>query len=353
MIAKSKKSSPVQRAAAVLIFAVLAGVGLTDAYPAPPPFNFGTPINLGPNVNTSSDEGGSSISADGLSLYFHSTRPGGYGGYDLYVATRESTEDDWGPAVNLGPRLNSGYHETMPGISADGLTLCFGSDRAGGHGNFDLWVTKRATRNDAWGPPVNLGPSVNSSSPEYHPNFSSDSLSLYFASNRVEWFGRCDLWVTTRATLSDPWGPAVNLGSTVNSSSADYWPSISADALSLFFASGRPGGLGPDDIYVTTRPSVSSPWATPVNLGPPVSTSADDACPNISADGSTLYFTSNQPGGYGSYDIWQAPIIAAPTCGDAEHPYPPVDLNKDCRVDLADLAVLLAHWLECTAPECE
>jgi len=353
MIAKSKKCSPVQRAAAVLIFAVLAGVGLTDAYPAPPPFNFGTPENPGPNVNTSSGDGASSISADGLELYFESDQPGGYGDFDLYVATRESTEDDWGPAVNLGPRLNSWYGEYMPGISADGVTLYFSSNRPGGHGNFDLWVTKRATRNDAWGPPVNLGPTVNSSSYDYHPNVSSDGLSLYFTSNRPGCFGGWDLWVTTRASLSDPWAPAVNVGSTVNSSNSEYWPSISADGLSLFFASGRPGGLGSDDIWVTTRASVSDPWGPPVNLGPPVNTSADDGAPNISADGSTLYFTSNRPGGYGSYDIWQAPILAAPVCGDAEHPYPAVDLNKDCRVDLADLAVLLAHWLECTAPECE
>jgi len=353
MIARSKKTSPVQRAAAVLIFAVLAGVGLTDAYPAPPPFEFGTPVNLGPNVNTSSDDGGSRISADGLSLYFHSDRPGGYGGYDLYVATRESTEDEWGPAVNLGPRLNSWYDECMPGISADGLTLYFGSDRPGGYGNCDLWVTKRTTRNDAWGPPVNLGATVNSSSNDYQPNVSSDGLSLYFASNRPGGYGSFDLWVTTRATLSDPWGPGVNLGPTVNSSSSEYQPSISADGLSLFFEFGRPGGLGPDDIWVTTRATVSDPWGTPVNLGSQVNTSGDDGNPDISADGSTLYFTSNRPGGYGSYDIWQAPILSAPTCGDSEHPYPAVDLNKDCRVDLADLAVLLAHWLECTAPECD
>jgi hypothetical protein len=52
------------------------------------------------------------------------------------------------------------------------------------------------------------------------------------------------------------------------------------------------------------------------------------------------------------HDIWQSPILAAPTCGDADHPYPAVDLNKDCLVDFADLALFLAHWLECTAPEC-
>ena len=352
MIAKSKKTSPVQWAAAVLIFAVLAGIGLTDAYPTPPPFNFGTPTNLGPNVNTLSGDGAPSISADGCTLYFDSDRPGGYGDWDLYVATRKSRDDEWGPPVNLGAMANSPYLEALPSISADGLSLYFNSNRPGGFGSYDLWMTTRATLSDVWGPPVNLGPTVNSSSSDLNPNLSSDGLSLYFASWRPGGYGSIDLWVTTRATLSAPWRPPVNLGPTVNGSSWDYQPSISTDGLSLFFASEqRAGGLGPVDIWVTTRATVSDPWGLPVNLGPPVNGAAAFT-PNISPDGRTLYFTSDRAGGYGGFDIWQAPILAAPICGDAEHPYPAVDLNKDCRVDLADLAVLLAHWLECTAPEC-
>ena len=353
MIAKSKKTSPVQWAAAVLIFAVLAGIGLTDAYPAPPPFNFGTPTNLGPNVNTLSGDGAPSISADGCTLYFDSDRPGGYGDWDLYVATRKSRDDEWGPPVNLGAMANSPYLEALPSISADGLSLYFNSNRPGGFGSYDLWMTTRATLSDVWGPPVNLGPTVNSSSSDLNPNLSSDGLSLYFASWRPGGYGSIDLWVTTRATLSAPWRPPVNLGPTVNGSSWDYQPSISTDGLSLFFASEqRAGGLGPVDIWVTTRATVSDPWGLPVNLGPPVNGAAAFT-PNISPDGRTLYFTSDRAGGYGGFDIWQAPILAAPICGDAEHPYPAVDLNKDCRVDLADLALLLAHWLECTAPECD
>jgi len=352
MIAKSKKTSPMQWVAAVLIFAALAGVGLTDAYPAQPPFEFGTPVNLGPNVNTSDDEGHPSISADGLSLYFHSNRPVGYGDYDLYVATRESTDSDWGLAVNLGWMVNRAYSEGTPCISADGLELYFNSDRLGGYGLFDIWVTTRATLSSPWGPPVHLGLNVNSSGNDFHPNISSDGLSLYFTSDRLA-DQRSDLWVTTRATLSGPWGPAVNLGSTVNSSSRDSGPNISPDGLSLFFFSDRAGGLGSDDIWVTTRATVSDPWGPPVNLGAPLNTPYGDFCPNISADGSTLYFMSNRPGGDANCDIWQVPILPGPTCGDANHPYPAGDLNKDCRVDLADLALLLAHWLECTAPECE
>lgn len=320
-------------------------------------FNFGTPVNLGPNVNSSSGDVVAIVSADGCALYLASDRPGGYGGYDAYVATRQSINDEWGPAVNLGQTVNSSSLDGPWSVSADGLSLYLNSDRPGGYGSYDLWVTTQVTTRTSpstiWSKPVNLGSTVNSSSSDLHPNISSDGLSLYFASNRTGGSGGLDLWVTTRTSLSAAWGTPVNLGPTVNSSSGDYQPSISPDGLSLFFASTRPGGFGPDDIYVTTRASVSEAWGTPVNLGPQINTPAEDFCPSLSPDGSTLYFASSGHGGYGYYDMWQVPILSGPTCGDPEHPYPVGDLNKDCRVDIADLELLIDHWMECTAPECE
>jgi Tol biopolymer transport system component len=316
-----------------VLFGFVAAVVLAAGGRAKADFVFGTPENLGPTFNTSSEDSAPNISADGLSLYFQSPRPGGYGSYDLYVATRESTDDDWGPAVNLGPTVNTASDDGMPSISADGLSLYFeSSTRPGGFGSWDLWVTTRTTKADEWGIPVNLR-GINGPTDEFCPSISSDGLLLYFASNRAGGRGSWDLWVTKRATLSDLWGPPVNLGSTVNSSTSDLWPNISADGLALFFGSGRPPGLVPDDIWVTTRATVSDPWGLPVNLGPRVNLSAaDDDCPSISADGRTLYFTSNRPGGYGSYDIWQAPII------------PIVDFNGDEIVDIKDLVILIEHW---------
>jgi len=108
-------------------------------------FTFGTPTNLGPTLNSSSGDGHAHTSADDLSLYFSSDRPGGFGDWDLYVATRETTHDDWGPPVNLGPTVNSPRGDWGPNLSADGLTLFFASDRPGGYGSFDIWVTTRTT----------------------------------------------------------------------------------------------------------------------------------------------------------------------------------------------------------------
>ncbi|MCH8119333.1 MAG: PD40 domain-containing protein [Planctomycetes bacterium] len=99
-------------------------------------------------------------------------------------------------------------------------------------------------------------------------------------------------------------GTPTNLGPTVNTSVNDLTPRMPADGLSLYFASNRGGGSGGYDLWVMTRPTTSDPWATPVNLGPTVNSSAADYSLSISADDRTLYFVSNRGGGSGGYDLW-------------------------------------------------
>jgi hypothetical protein len=274
---------------------------------------FGEPTNLGPPVNTSYGETAPFISADGLSLYFASNRGGGYGGYDLWMTTRETTSDPWGEPVNLGPTVNTSSGEGTPRISADGLSLYFESSRGGGYGGWDLWMTTRETRSDPWGEPVNLGPTVNSPADEAASSISADGLELYFG----EWnvvrpggYGHSDLWITNRPTKDDPWGTPVNLGDTVNSSYFEGGPFISADSLTLFFI--RNAGPGTSDIWMTRRATDSDPWCAPVNLGPTINSPFDEGRVCLSADGSTLYFTSRRSGGSGNWDLWQAPVLHWP-----------------------------------------
>jgi len=297
-------------------------------------FTFGTPTNLGPMVNTSSIDAGPSISADGLSLYFSSDRPGGHGGQDLWITTRETIHDPWSEPMNLGPAVNSSASEAHPDISANDRELYFRSPKPGGFGGHDLWATTRSTVYDPWEPPVNLGSPVNTSFRDSIPNISADGLSLFFASNRPGGFGdEYDLWVTTRATKDDPWEEPVNLGSTVNSSYYEEEPCISADGLALFFSSERPPGeYLRGDIWVATRPTTNDEWGEPVNLGPNVNTSYVDTAPDISADGSILYFHSNRGGGSGIRDLWQVSIK------------PVVDLSGDGIVDTADMCIMVDYW---------
>jgi OOP family OmpA-OmpF porin len=159
------------------VTAIMLGSGHAKA-----DFTFGEPTNLGPSINTSVNDWAPCISADGLSLYFTSARPGGYGGtymgFDIWVATRETTEDDWSTAVNVGLPVNSAVDETQPCISSDGLSLFFDSyNRTGGMGGTDLWVATRAAVYDPWSEPVNLGPTVNTSS--------NDNAPSAISSNRV------------------------------------------------------------------------------------------------------------------------------------------------------------------------
>ena len=137
-------------------------------------FSFGEPTNLGPTVNSSYNETGPCISSDGLSLYFQSERPGISGGRDIFVTTRPTVADDWGSPVNLGSPVSGPFTELNPYILMDSLELYFISNRPGGFGLQDIWISRREDKDDAWGEPLNLGSSFNSAINENGPTISAD-----------------------------------------------------------------------------------------------------------------------------------------------------------------------------------
>ncbi|MHC4539482.1 MAG: LamG-like jellyroll fold domain-containing protein [Planctomycetota bacterium] len=298
-------------------------------------FTFGEYTNLGPTVNSPHGDVFPEISADGLTLYFCSDRPDGLGDHDLWVTTRASTNDPWPEAVNLGPTVNSPDDDYGPSISVAGLELFFNSDRPGGFGENDLWVARRATSNEDWGSPANLGPVVNSSASDLRPCLSPDGLSLYFSSHRARGEGDEDLYVTRRPTKNDAWTRPVNLGSTVNSPNVDFCPNIANDGLVLIFSSRPPSMYGSYcNLWLTERSTTSDPWETPVSLGLFINTDDVDHV-DITPDGTSVFLTClKRSGGSGWQDIWQAPIM------------PLVDLNADGIVDAADMCIIVDHWGE-------
>jgi hypothetical protein len=300
-------------------------------------FRFAEPVNLGSKINSWDYEFDPDISNDGLELYFQSPRSGGYGDYDIYVATRVTTDDPWSEPENLGPNINSSGTEFGPNISADGLSLYFNSSRPGGSSQNDLYVSTRETVLDTWGEALNLGLVVNTSFDDVNPSITADGLSLFFSDwdgnnrpPRPGGLGQSDIWMTQRASLSEPWISPVNLGPQVNNPLEQGAPDITNDGRLLFF-SGYFSGMDWDLWYA--KQNIDATWGIPVNLGPPVNSDSDaDLCPCISADGRMLYFSSFRPGGNGRSDIWQVPVE------------PVVDLNSDGIVDSADMCIMVENW---------
>ena len=308
-----------------VVTVIVLGAGSAQA-----DFTFGTPMNLGPPINSPYQEEVMAMPADGLSIFFVSNRPGGCGHYDIWVAKRQSTEDPWGQPENLGPTINSAYPEFYVSISPDGLTLYFSdgppywTHRPGGLGNGDIWVTKRASVADPWTEPVNIGVPVNSPDTDALPSLTADELSLVFT--RDYSYRQPELWLTTRKTTSDPWDTPLKLAN-VNSG-WDWAPSISGDGRILFWHRGG----GEIENYMATRATMHEDFGNPVKLPYPVNTEYVEGMPYISPDGSVFYFVSDRPGGVGGHDLWQAPI------------YPIVDFNADGIVDSVDMCIMVDHW---------
>ena len=249
------------------------------------------------------------VSRDDRTFYMaRGPQYGGSGGIDIWVSTRAGVDDPWGEPVNAGEPVNSSANDFCPTISRDGHLFYFVSNRSGGCGGDDLYVTR--LRPDGWDPVENLGCDVNSAANEASPMPLPESGSgpvLYFSSNRPGGFsaeatgalaGDSDLY------LSESHGGvfgAATLVAGANSGAEDGQPNVRRDGLELFFFSTRHGGL--PDIYSATRARTSDGWSTPTNLGPTVN-SGDGAetRPSLSWDGTTLYFGSTRPGGDGMAD---------------------------------------------------
>jgi len=273
------------------------------------------PDNLGPVINSEFNDQHPAIAADGLSLYISSDRPGGFGDFDIYVSQRASPNDDWGPPQNLGPNINTEFNDSVPTFSADGHRMYFCSYRPGSPSpNGNIWVSFRNDARDdlGWELPSVLGSEVNTERGECGPTLFEDRregvTTLYFT--------RC---VGDHCTFGDPnqrfdiyasvmnadgtFGTAVPVAE-LNSGYRDTRTAIRNDGLELFLTSSRPGGLGALDLWDSTRPSTLAPWSTPVNLGLRINTAFNEGAPALSCDGTTLYFYSNRPGGFGMNDLY-------------------------------------------------
>lgn len=292
-----------------IVVTAIAVLAFASSYPtAAPKYSAWTaPVNLGAPVNSTFADAGAAVSKDGLSLYFHSERPGGQGSTDIWVSQRASEDEPWGAPANIGPPVNTPFTEAVAALSRDEHWLFFSSDRTGGSGSMDIWVSYRQHVHDPfdWQPAVNLGAGVNSSAAEgamtYFEN-DEGAAQLFFQSARGGGIGATDIYVSDQFP-NGTFGPA-SLVPELSSPGLDQRPSIRFDGLEMFFFSDRPGGFGAVDLWTATRDTSLDVWSAPTNLGAIVNSVAGDFQPHIASDRETLYFGSVRPGGLGSQDIW-------------------------------------------------
>jgi hypothetical protein len=292
---------------------------------AAPTYNtdWSTPVNLGPVVNSTASESGPAISADGLSLFFSSDQTvGGFGLRDIWVTQRATTASAWGAPVHLGSPINTAFDDYVPSLSSDGHWMFFASTRPGGFGGADLYQSYRPDIHDdfGWETPTNLGAGVNTPAAENGNGYTDNGghPQIYFGSDRLGPAGNSSIYVTNLQP-DGTWGPA----SQVTELGLGNRPNLRLDGLEIFFYSNRPGGVGGIDLWTATRASLDMPWSMPVDV-PNVNSTANDQHPDLSADGATLYFFSGREGTSGPIDLWMstrdltAPVLTLPSAVSAD-----------------------------------
>ncbi|MCU0455156.1 MAG: OmpA family protein [Bacteroidales bacterium] len=263
------------------------------------------PESIGPGINTDDDEYWPSITADGQTLMFTrqlnsaSGKQAGVRSHeDFYVST--FTDEGWGNAVNAGEPLNTPTNEGAQTLSSNGKFMYFTScERPGGAGSCDIYFS--AFSNGKWSMPYNLGSPVNTYWWESTPSVNADGNMLIFSSNRPGGSGGKDLWLSV-LTEKGRWSQPVNLGSTVNTPDDEMSPFIHFDGKTLYFASDGHPGMGGFDIYMT-RMRDDSTWSDPKNIGFPINSVADETGLVIDASGQRAYFSSKRDAAKGK-DIY-------------------------------------------------
>ncbi len=198
--------------------------------------------NAGNPLNTLDNEGAHTMTADGRNLYFTAcNRRDGKGMCDLYHSTWK--DGNWSRPTNLGFPVNSRYSEKHPSISADGRKLYFSSTRPGGLGSYDIWMAIKL--GESWSEPVNLGDSVNTSGLEQSPFIHPDQQSLYFSSTGWPGMGQGDLFLTKYLSTGQ-WSQSINLGYPINTHNDEMGLTVNARGNRAYFASDRGEGTDTD-----------------------------------------------------------------------------------------------------------
>jgi hypothetical protein len=284
--------------AAILIDAP-APIAAPDALPpidapidTPVPTGWGVPVRI-PAISDGASDVHPSVTADRLELYFASNRPGGAGGWDVWISTRDSADEPWAIPVPLNT-VNTTQTDTSPEVTADGLALRLSSNRDPMVGGRDVWMSTRATRLSPWSQPVREN-TVNSAGLDSGASVDPSGLTLVMHSDSPA--GQNDLFMATRGNVFATWSPRVAIAA-LNTVDSESQPLLVAGGTKLYFTRGGTRDL----LYVATRPSSDGVFGEPVPHELNVEVFSQGSA-WVSQDEQYMVFHSNREGDNEIYEV--------------------------------------------------
>jgi outer membrane protein OmpA-like peptidoglycan-associated protein len=222
---------------------------------------------------------------------------------NIYCATYSKSKKKWNNAIILGENVNDPKRfNSAIALSNDGQRMLLYRDDADGDGN--IWES--TLHGKVWSVPIKLLDPINSPYQETSASYSPDGKTIYFVSDRPGGFGGLDIWKSTQDGKGN-WGPAENLGPTINTKYDEEGVFIHPDGKTLFFSSKGHNSTGGYDIFKSVYEN--DKWSEPQNLGSFINTPQDDVFFVLTADGKTGYYSSVKKGGFGENDIYSITFI--------------------------------------------
>ncbi len=259
--------------------------------------------NMGKNLNSAYADYSPVLTADQQTMIFTTRRIESTGGQltpdgkyfeDIYISNYNGSA--WSPAESIGKPINTDGNEASVGISPDGQEILIYKDD-NGDGN----IYSTTLNGDVWSTPIKLNSNINSKHWEPSAFISADGHAIYFISDRPGGFGGRDIYVSQKTEKGD-WGKAVNMGNLINTAFDEDAPFIHPDGITLFFSSNGHNTMGGFDIFYSSLSDDGTKWLAPVNVGYPINSPDDDIFYVVSPDKTKAYYSSFKEGGLGEKD---------------------------------------------------
>jgi hypothetical protein len=228
---------------------------------------------------------------------------------DIYISKWDSIKKTWGDAELLPGNINTEGHDACTSISPDGKAIfIYKNEMEGESRGGDIYYSKLSS-SGKWSSPISIGKPINTTYFEGGACISPDGSMLYFVSERPGGFGHADIYVSKRKSRTE-WDIPVNLGADVNTTEDEGGIFLAPDGKTLFLSSNGYNSMGGYDLFKTVNEN--GKWSKPVNLGYPINTLDNDMSFTLSVDAQTGYFTSDRKGGKGDLDIYKVDLASYP-----------------------------------------